>query len=78
MPLLLLLFPVVIQMTGADPEASDTVIWKTVLKLARSTAITSGVLHVVGVQWAVWLASYQMKPIRELQVHSCLYPVCTC
>uniref|UniRef100_H3BX27 FA complementation group G n=1 Tax=Tetraodon nigroviridis TaxID=99883 RepID=H3BX27_TETNG len=57
----------VLQMTGADPEISDTVFWKTVFELARSTAITSRVLYVAGVQWAVWLASSQLKTIEEFQ-----------
>lgn len=60
-------------MTGADPEISDTVFWKTVFELARSTAITSRVLYVAGVQWAVWLASSQLKTIEEFQVHFCIY-----
>lgn len=78
MPLLLLLFPVVLQMTGADPEVSDIVFWKTVIELVRSTAITSRLQYVVGVQWAVWLANCQLKTIKELQVHYCLYPALTC
>lgn len=78
MPLLLLLFPLVLQMTGADPEVSDIVVWKTVFESVRSTTITSRVQYVVGVQWAVWLANCQLKTITEFQVHSCLYPALTC
>lgn len=70
---LLLSFPVVLQMTGADPEVSDLVFWKTVLKLVRSTAVTSHVQYVVGLQWAVWLANCQLETIKEFQVHFCLY-----
>lgn len=71
--LLLLSFPVVLQMTGADSEVSDFVIWKTVLKLVRSTVITSHVQYVVGLQWAVWLANCQLEAIKEFQVNYCLY-----
>lgn len=77
-PLPLLLFPAVLQMTGADPVVPDTEFWKTVFKSARSTAITSRVQYVVGVQWAVWLAHCQLKTIEEFQVHSCMYPALTC
>lgn len=78
MPLLLLIFPVVLQMTGSDPEVSDTVFWKTVLESVRSTAITPRAQYVVGVQWAIWLANCQLKTIKEFQVHSCLYPALIC
>lgn len=78
MPLLLLLFSVVLQMSGADLDVSDIVLWKTVFELVRSTAITSCMQYVVGVQWAVWLANCQLKTIKEFQVHSCLYPDLTC
>lgn len=73
MPLLLISFPAVLQMTGADPEVSDLVLWKKVLESARSTVIAHCVQYVVGLQWAVWLAQCQLKPIKEFQVHSCLY-----
>lgn len=64
-------------MTGADPEVSEVVLWKTVLESVRSTADTSYVKYVVGLQWAVWLANCQMKTIKEFQV-KCLYSVLTC
>lgn len=59
-------------MTGAAPEVSGIAFWKTVFESMRSTAITSRVQYVVGVQWAVWLANCQLKTIKEFQVHSCL------
>lgn len=62
----------VLQMTGADPEASE--LWKSVLESARSPALTAPVQRVVGLQWAVWLANCQLKTIQEYQVHFCLYP----
>uniref|UniRef100_A0A3B5JZ36 FA complementation group G n=1 Tax=Takifugu rubripes TaxID=31033 RepID=A0A3B5JZ36_TAKRU len=58
----------VLQMTGADPEASE--LWKSVLESARSTALTPSVQCVVGLQWAVWLANCQLETIQEYQLFS--------
>ncbi|TNM89432.1 hypothetical protein fugu_003666 [Takifugu bimaculatus] len=55
----------VLQMTGADPEASE--LWKSVLESARNTALTPSVQCVVGLQWAVWLANCQLETIQEYQ-----------
>lgn len=76
LPLLLLSFTAVLQMTGADPEASE--LWKSVLESARSPALTAPVQRVVGLQWAVWLANCQLKTIQEYQVHYCLYSEFVC
>lgn len=74
---LLLLFPVVLQMTEDPVDSDPLVFWRTVLKSVGSTAIKSSVQYILGVQWAIWLATCQLKTIQEFQVQSCLQAVFT-
>ena len=68
----LLLFPAVLQMTGDDPVASDLpVFWRTVLKSVGNTALNPCVLHLLCLQWAIWLSTCQLKTIQEFQVMPC-------
>ncbi|XP_061585953.1 Fanconi anemia group G protein isoform X2 [Cololabis saira] len=58
----------VLQMTGCDPIASDSpLLWRTAVKTVENTALHCFVLYVFTLQWAVWLATCQMKTIQEFQ-----------
>ncbi|XP_035513849.1 Fanconi anemia group G protein [Morone saxatilis] len=58
----------VLQMTGDAPVASDPgVFWKTVLKSVENTALNSSLQHLLCLQWAIWLATCQLKTIQECQ-----------
>ncbi|KAI3372891.1 hypothetical protein L3Q82_023345 [Scortum barcoo] len=58
----------VLQVTGDDPVASDPpVFWRTVLRSVGNTALNSCVLNLLYLQWAVWLATFQLKTIQGFQ-----------
>ncbi|XP_038560147.1 Fanconi anemia group G protein [Micropterus salmoides] len=58
----------VLQVTGHDPVASDhPVFWRTLLKSVESTALNSCVLYLLCLQWAIWLATCQLKTIQGFQ-----------
>lgn len=72
----LLLFFAVLQVhsssTEDDPAASDPhLFWRTVLKSVGNTALAPCVLHLLCLQWAIWLSTCQLKTIQEFQVRSC-------
>nr|XP_020450076.1 Fanconi anemia group G protein isoform X2 [Monopterus albus] len=57
-----------LQMAGNFPVASDPpVLWRTVLKSVENTALNSCVLYLLCLQWAIWLATCQLKMIEEFQ-----------
>ncbi|XP_040898367.1 Fanconi anemia group G protein isoform X2 [Toxotes jaculatrix] len=57
-----------LQMTGVEPVTSDhPVFWRKVLKSAGNTPLNSCVLHLLCLQWAIWLATCQLKTIQELK-----------
>ncbi|XP_042344579.1 Fanconi anemia group G protein, partial [Plectropomus leopardus] len=58
----------VLQMTGDDPVASDPpAFWRAILKSVGNAALNPCVLHLLCVQWAIWLSTCQLKTIQELQ-----------
>ncbi|KAM6931056.1 Fanconi anemia group G protein [Xenentodon cancila] len=58
----------VLQMTGGDPIPSDSLLlWRTAVKTVENTALHCFVLYIFCLQWAVWLATCQMKTIKEFQ-----------
>ncbi|XP_070689548.1 Fanconi anemia group G protein [Pempheris klunzingeri] len=58
----------VLHMNGDDPVASDPPeFWRTVLKSVGKTAFKSSVLYLLCLQWAVWLATCQLKTIQRFQ-----------
>ena len=63
-------------MTGDDPVTSDLpAFWRTVLKSVRNKALNSCVLHLLCLQWVIWLATCQLKTIQEFKVRSSFYIV---
>ncbi|KAG7244004.1 hypothetical protein INR49_006165 [Caranx melampygus] len=61
-----------LQTTGEDPPASDpSVLWRTVLKPNGNTALNPCVLYLLCLQWAIWLATSQLKPIQEFKEELC-------
>uniref|UniRef100_A0A3Q3MH85 FA complementation group G n=1 Tax=Labrus bergylta TaxID=56723 RepID=A0A3Q3MH85_9LABR len=55
-----------------DHDASDHLgLWKSILKSAGSIALKSCVLHLLCLQWAIWLATCQLKTINEFKVRCC-------
>ncbi|XP_069379960.1 Fanconi anemia group G protein isoform X2 [Paralichthys olivaceus] len=57
-----------LQMTGDDPVTSDLpAFWRTVLKSLRNEALISCVLHLLCLQWVIWLATCQLKTIQEFK-----------
>ncbi len=65
------IFPTVLQMMGDESVASDlSGFWRKVLTAVRNTALNSSVQYLLGLQWAIWLATCQLKTIREFQVKS--------
>lgn len=64
----------VLQNTTEEPVDSDPLVfWRTALQLVENTSLKSSVRRLLGLQWAVWLASCQMRTIQEFQVRSCLF-----
>ncbi|XP_070761028.1 Fanconi anemia group G protein [Enoplosus armatus] len=62
----------VLQVTGDDPVASDSpVFWTTVLKSVENTALNSCVLYLLCLQWAIWLATCQLKTIQTFHEELC-------
>ncbi|KAM3611455.1 uncharacterized protein V6R79_018785 [Siganus canaliculatus] len=58
----------VAQVVGNDPVSSDpTAFWKAVLKSVENASLNSSVHRLLSVQWALWLATCQLKSIQELQ-----------
>ncbi|XP_034548756.1 Fanconi anemia group G protein [Notolabrus celidotus] len=58
----------VLQMTVDDHNASDTlVLWRTVLRSEGSKALKPCVLYLLCLQWAIWLATCQLKTIQEFK-----------
>nr|XP_046243219.1 Fanconi anemia group G protein isoform X2 [Scatophagus argus] len=58
----------VLQMTGDGPAASDTsVFWRIVFRSMGNTALNSYLQYLLCVQWAIWLATCQLKTIKEFQ-----------
>ncbi|XP_044052731.1 Fanconi anemia group G protein isoform X2 [Siniperca chuatsi] len=58
----------VLQMTGDNPVCSDPpVFWRIVLKSVENTALNSCVLYLLCLQWAIWLATCQLKTIQGFQ-----------
>ncbi|KAK2837336.1 hypothetical protein Q5P01_014548 [Channa striata] len=58
-----------LQMTGKDTFAPNpNVFWRRVLKSVGNTALNSCVLHLLCLQWAIWLATCQLKIINDSQV----------
>ncbi|XP_068994837.1 Fanconi anemia group G protein [Embiotoca jacksoni] len=58
----------VLQLTGGDPCTSDVLVrWGTVLKSLENTALHPCVLHLLCLQWAIWLATCQLKTLQEFQ-----------
>lgn len=58
----------VLQNTTEEPVDSDPLVfWRTALQLVENTSLKSSVRHLLGLQWAVWLASCQMRTIQEFQ-----------
>ncbi|XP_065821905.1 Fanconi anemia group G protein isoform X2 [Labrus bergylta] len=58
----------VLQVTEGDHDASDHLgLWKSILKSAGSIALKSCVLHLLCLQWAIWLATCQLKTINEFK-----------
>lgn len=73
-----LLFPTVLQMSGDYHVASDPLVfWRTILKSVGNTALNSCLLYLLCVQWAIWLATCQLKTIEGFQVRACLWAVFT-
>lgn len=59
----------VLQMTGDNSLATNPpVFWRAVLKLVGNTTLNSCVQNVLCLQWAIWLATCQLKLIEEFQV----------
>lgn len=70
---IMLLLPTVLQITGDNPVATDPpVFWKTALKSVANTALNSSIQYILCLQWAIWLATCQLKTIQEFQVRSCV------
>ncbi|XP_008280228.1 Fanconi anemia group G protein [Stegastes partitus] len=64
----------VLQMTGGDAGASDPLVrWRTVLNSVGDTALHPSVLYLLCLQWAIWLATCQLKTIQEFQEMSALF-----
>lgn len=64
-------FLAALQMAGDEPLASNSpVFWRTVLKSMGNTTLNSCILHFLCLQWAIWLATCQLKIIEEFQVQS--------
>ncbi|KAK9522693.1 hypothetical protein VZT92_019141 [Zoarces viviparus] len=58
----------VLQMTEDDSAASDPpVFWRTALKSVGNTALKPRVLYLLCLQWAIWLATCQLKTIQGFQ-----------
>ncbi|KAE8292251.1 Fanconi anemia group G protein-like protein [Larimichthys crocea] len=58
----------VLQITGDNPVATDPpVFWKTALKSVANTALNSSIQYILCLQWAIWLATCQLKTIQEFQ-----------
>ncbi|KAM9858634.1 Fanconi anemia group G protein [Aulostomus maculatus] len=58
----------ILQMTGDHPLASDPlVLWRTVLQSVGNTVFNSCVLHLLCLQWAVWLATCRLELIQEFK-----------
>ncbi|XP_062238075.1 Fanconi anemia group G protein [Platichthys flesus] len=69
-----------LQMTGDDPVASDLpAFWRTVLKSGRNKALNSCVLHLLCLQWVIWLATCKLKTIHEFkeELSSLVQSLCT-
>ncbi|XP_023269249.1 Fanconi anemia group G protein isoform X2 [Seriola lalandi dorsalis] len=61
-----------LQITGNDSVTSETpVFWRTVLKSVANTALNSCVLYLLCLQWAIWLATCQLKTIQEFKEELC-------
>uniref|UniRef100_A0A3B4UN36 FA complementation group G n=1 Tax=Seriola dumerili TaxID=41447 RepID=A0A3B4UN36_SERDU len=66
-----------LQITGNDSVTSETpVFWRTVLKSVANTALNSCVLYLLCLQWAIWLATCQLKTIQEFKLCSLLETLC--
>ncbi|XP_029017873.1 Fanconi anemia group G protein isoform X2 [Betta splendens] len=58
----------VLQMTDDEPPSLDPLVfWRTVLKSVKSKTFSSCILHLLCLQWAIWLASCQLKMIEAFQ-----------
>ncbi|XP_051806700.1 Fanconi anemia group G protein isoform X2 [Acanthochromis polyacanthus] len=58
----------VLQVTGGETGASDPLVcWRAVLKSVENTHLHPSVLYLVCLQWAIWLATCQLKTIQEFQ-----------
>ncbi|XP_047447623.1 Fanconi anemia group G protein isoform X2 [Mugil cephalus] len=58
----------VLQMTGGDPGTSEPLVcWRAVLKSVGNTALHTCVLTLLCLQWAIWLATCQLKTIQQFQ-----------
>ncbi|XP_035495625.1 Fanconi anemia group G protein isoform X3 [Scophthalmus maximus] len=57
-----------LQMTSDDPVAPDLpAFWRKVLRSVVNTAFNSCVLDLLCLQWAMWLATCQLKTIQEFK-----------
>ncbi|XP_041856252.1 Fanconi anemia group G protein isoform X2 [Melanotaenia boesemani] len=55
-----------LQVTGGDAGTSDPLVfWRNILKSVGNTALHPFVLYLVCLQWAIWLATCQLKTIKE-------------
>ncbi|XP_076587014.1 Fanconi anemia group G protein isoform X2 [Chaetodon auriga] len=67
-PLLIQATARVLQMTGDGPVASDPLVfWRNALKSVGNTDLNSSVQNLLCLQWAMWLATCQLKTIQEFQ-----------
>lgn len=64
-------FLAVLQNTTEELVDSDPVVfWRTAAQSVENTSLKSSVQRLLGLQWAVCLASCQMRTIQEFQVHA--------
>ncbi|KAF3695853.1 Fanconi anemia group G protein -like protein [Channa argus] len=58
-----------LQMTGNNTLASDpNVFWREVLKSVGNTALNVCIVHLLCLQWAIWLATCQLNMINDSQM----------
>ncbi|XP_028269284.1 Fanconi anemia group G protein isoform X2 [Parambassis ranga] len=64
------------EMAGGDPGTSDSLIlWRFALRSVENKALHPWVLNLLCLQWAIWLATCQLKTIQEFQELSSLCDV---
>ncbi|XP_029915106.1 Fanconi anemia group G protein isoform X2 [Myripristis murdjan] len=56
-----------LEVTGNNPVASDPpVFWRAVLKSLGNSALKSCIVHLLCLQWAVWLSTCRLNTIQDL------------